>query len=98
MQGGLIVAHSSKAASSGSAVLAILYGQNNYQTGTTYEISVNLEEIRKYNIESRIIIQKVDAYSMGGSRGHEIVSPKLYHNIYAKVMVEVERRKAAQKK
>ncbi len=94
MQGGLIVAHSAKATSSGSAVLAILSGQQNYQTGTTYEVSVNLEEIRKNNVESRVIIQKVDSYNMGGSRGNEILDPNLYRNIYRKVMVEVERRKA----
>ncbi|MDE0518574.1 MAG: hypothetical protein OXH36_03330, partial [Bdellovibrionales bacterium] len=94
MQGGLIVAHSSKATSSGSAVLAVLSGQQNYQTGTTYEVSVNLEEIRKNNVESRVIIQKVDSYNMGGSRGNEILDPNLYRNIYRKVMVEVERRKA----
>ncbi|MDE0119898.1 MAG: hypothetical protein OXM55_07830 [Bdellovibrionales bacterium] len=94
MQGGLIVAHSSKGTSSGFAVLAVLSGQQNYQTGTTYEVSVNLEEIRKNNVESRVIIQKVASYNMGGSRGNEILDPKLYRNIYGKVIVEVERRKA----
>ena len=97
MNGGLIVAHASKASSTGTVMLAILAGQSNYHTGTTFEVSVNLEEVRKKHIESRLIIQSVDAYSMGGSRGNEIVDPKLYKNFYSKVMVEVARRKAYKK-
>ena len=97
MQGGLIVAHSSKPSGSGATFLAVLSGQQNYQTGTTYEVSVNLEEIRKKYIESRVIIQKMESYSMGGARGYEIVDPNLYRNIYSKVMLEVARRKAQNK-
>ncbi len=97
MQGGLIVAHASKASSTGMVVLAAIAGQQNYHTGSTFEVSVNLEEVRKNHVESRVIIQKVDAYSMGGSRGREILDPKLYRNIYSKVMVEVARRSAHKK-
>ncbi len=97
MQGGLIVARASRRSSSTSAVFMALAGQQNYQTGTTYEVSVNLEAVRKEYIESRIIIQKVDSYNLGGSRGREIVDPKLYKNIYSKVMVEVARRTAQKK-
>ena len=97
MQGGLIVAHSSKASGSNSVFLAALSGQENYQTGTTYEVSVNLEAIRKQYIESRVIIQKMESYSMGGSRGYEITDPKQYRNIYSKVLLEVARRKAQKK-
>lgn len=94
MKGGLIVAHSSKSAGAGHAVLAVLAGTQNYQTGVTFEVSVNLEEIRKNYTESRVIIQEMASYSMGGSKGKEILSPELYRNIYSKVFVEVERRKA----
>ena len=94
MQGGLIVAHANQSGSTGVAVLSILGGNRNYHTGTTYEVSVNLEEIRKHHVESRVIIQRVDAYSQGGSSGREIINPKLYRNIYSKVMVEVARRTA----
>ena len=99
MQGGLIVAHASKSTGTGTAILAALGlgGNQNYQTGSTYEVSVNLEEIRKKYVESRVIIQKVDRFSQGGSQGREIVNPALYKNIYSKVMVEVERRKAQKK-
>ena len=97
MKGGLIVAHSSKSTGAGMAVLAALGGNKNYHTGTTYEVSVNLEAIRKQYVESRVLIQKVDSYSLGGSQGREIVNPALYKNIYSKVMVEVERRKAQNK-
>ena len=95
MQGGLIVAHSSKSTGGGLAFLAALGNNENYHTGTTYEVSVNLEEVRKNYTESRVIIQKVARYSQGGSRGGEVVDPALYKNIYSKVMVEVERRKAS---
>ncbi len=97
MEGGLIVAHSSKPSGSGAAFLAVFSGQKNYQTGATYMVSVNLEAIRKQYIESRVIIQKMESYSMGGSRGYEIVDPGLYRNIYSKVMLEVARRKAQNK-
>ena len=97
MEGGLIVAHSSKSTGSGSAILAALSGQQTYQTGALYEVSVNLEAIRKQYIESRVIIQKIESYSMGGSRGYEIIDPGLYRNIYSKVMLEVARRKAQNK-
>ena len=97
MQGGLIVAHNSKPTGGGMAVLAALGGNENYHTGTTYEVSVNLEAIRKKYTESRVIIQKVASYSQGGSRGREIIDPALYRNIYAKVIVEIERRKAQKK-
>ena len=94
MDGGLIVAHSSKPISLGYAILAGLSGQPNYQTGTTYEVSVNLEEINKNYVESRVIIQQVSSYSQGGSQGAEIINPELYKNIYTKVFTEVARRKA----
>ncbi len=94
MDGGLIVAHSSKPMSLGYAILAGLSSQPNYQTGTTYEVSVNLEEIKKNYVESRVILQQVSSYSQGGSRGAEILNPELYKNIYTKVFTEVARRKA----
>ena len=97
MKGGLIVAHNSKPTGTGVAILAAIGGADNYHSGTTYEVSVNLEAIRKNYIESRVIIQKVATYSRGGSQGREIVDPGLYKNIYSKVMVEVERRKAQRK-
>ena len=94
MQGGLIVARASKGASATSAFLAALAGSQNYRTGDMYEVSVNLEEIRKNYVESRVIIQRVSSYSQGGQSGQEILSPELYRNIYAKVFTEVARRKA----
>lgn len=97
MQGGLIVAHQHKPhGQAGLDIFAIFAGgsEQNYVTGTNFEISVNLEAIRKNYIESRVIIQKKDTYKFGGSQGVEIVDPNLYKNIYSKVMVEIARRKA----
>lgn len=103
MEGGLIVARASKSSmSTGRAILIGLSGAgssqpSNYHTGTTYEVSVNLEKIRDRYVESRVIIQKTDSYSQGGSTGREILSPELYQNIYKKVQVEVARRQAQNK-
>jgi len=97
MNGGLIVAQASRSTSTGSMMLSVMAGSKNYRTGIKYEVSVNLEEIRKNYVETRVIIQKIDAYSQGGSTGREIIDPSLYRNIYSKVIVEVERRKAQKK-
>jgi len=94
MNGGLIVAHSSKPMSVTYGVLAAISGTPNYQTGTTYEVSVNLDEINKNYVESRVIIQKIASYSQGGLQGREVLSSDLYKNIYTKVLTEVARRKA----
>ncbi len=99
MQGGLIVAEASQRGSAAVAFLSALSssGPSIYRTGTTYSVSVNLEAIRKDYVESRVIIQKKDSYSMGGQTGNEILSPALYKNIYSKVQVEIARRKAQNK-
>ena len=95
MDGGLIVAHASRSSvGPAMAIMAALGDNENYVAGTTYEVSVNLEKIRKSYVESRVIIQQVSTYSQGGSYGDEVIKPELYRNIYSKVMVEVERRKA----
>ena len=94
MRGGLIVAQASRTHGAGYAILAGLAGSQNYPTGQTFEVSVNLDEIKKGLTETRVIIQKTSSYSMGGSHGREIFSPELYKNIYSKVSVEIERRKA----
>lgn len=94
MQGGLIVAKAQKKAG-GIGFFSVFGGNNNnYKLGETFEVSVNLEEISKNTVESRVIVQKEESYSRGGSVGNEIVAPGLYKNIYQKVQVEVERRKA----
>ena len=94
MRGGLIVAHASKNPSGFFSKMLVLDNNNNRQTGVTFEVSVNLEKIRRNYIESRVIIQQIDTFSSGGTRGQEVVSPELYQNIYSKVRVEIARRKA----
>ena len=105
MEGGLIVAQASKKVSPGfwtymSAVasgLSSTSSNNNYRTGVSFEVSVNLEEIRKNYVESRVIIQQVNSYSRGGSRGNEVISPEMYKSIYSKVRTEIARRRAQNK-
>ena len=90
LQGGLIVAANEKAVSSWGAVFA--GSNNNHKTGEGFEVSVNLEDLGKGNVETRLIIQKQESYSMGGKRGYQLDQPELYKNIYQKVVVEVNRR------
>ena len=105
MQGGLIVAQASKKASHGfwtylgavGAGLSSNSQQYDYQTGTNFEVSVNLEEIRKNYVQSRVIIQKTDTYKRSGSQGDEVINTEVYKNIYSKVRVEIARRKAQNK-
>ena len=99
MEGGLIVAQASKQVSRGfwnyaAAFTSGLSGRqsNDYRTGTSFEVSVNLEEVRKNYVQSRVIIQQVDSYNRGGLRGQEVVSPEMYKNIYSKVRTEIARR------
>ena len=94
MKGGLIVAQAARKSGAGVMMLAALTDARNYQTGQTFEVSVNLDEIKKNHTETRVIIQETASFSMGGSQGQEVFSPELYKNIYSKVSVEIERRKA----
>lgn len=96
LNGGLIVANIQKTDNS-SAFWAALSGNHNqnYRTGEGFQLSVNLEKINKTTVESRLIIQKLEQYSMGGQQGHEILDPEMYKSFYDKVRVEVERRKAS---
>ncbi len=59
-----------------------------------FEVSFSFEEIAKKIVETRLTIQKVEYYSNGGRKGQEVFDPALYKNIYDKISVEIERRKA----
>jgi hypothetical protein len=93
MAGGLIVAEIHKT-DGGSAFWAALAGTNNYRTGQTFELSVNLEAINKSTIETRLVVQEKSHMSMGGSQGKEILDSELYQTLYQKIATEIERRKA----
>ena len=107
-EGGLIVAESQKQAGAGGfeilhAVSIGLSGgggsaPQRYRTGQVFSWSVNLEEIKKNVVESRIILQMKDLYSGGGHTGREVLSPGTYQNIYVKVQREINRRKALKRK
>jgi len=97
MNGGLIVATIQKTDQSG-AFWAALGGSKNYRTGEGFELSVNLEKVNPTTTESRLTIQKLEQYSMGGQQGQEILDEQMYKAFYDKVRVEVERRKAHGKK
>ena len=61
---------------------------------TEFEVSFSFEDIGKQNVETRLTIQKVEYYSHGGKKGQEVFDPAIYKNIYDKISVEIERRKA----
>lgn len=105
-EGGLIVAESQKPIrhSAGVWLLSISSGLSGrsepptYRTSDVYSWSVNLEEIKKDNIETRLILQRKTLYSKGQQTGGEILDPEVYRNIYTKVMREINRRKALKRK
>lgn len=94
LAGGLIVATVQKTDS--MAGWHRFWGGNdsNFRTGEGYEVSVNLEKVGKAVVESRVSIQKLEQYNMGGSQGDVILDPEMYKNLYQQVRTEVERRKA----
>lgn len=92
MAGGLIVGSIQKTDSMSGFNMVFNAGKN-YRTGESYEVSVNLEKIGK-TVETRMTIQKMDSYSMGGTQGNPILDPETYKNIYEKVSVEIKRRHA----
>lgn len=93
MQGGLIVATIQHTAR-GGAFFAAFSGNPNYRVGEGFEISINLEKVSNVIVESRLTIQKLEQYSMGGQQGRVILDPELYASFYNKVRTEIERRKA----
>ena len=98
--GGLIVAEAQSTNRAGMffQTLSLLDNSShpyaNYRTGQTYSWSVNLEEIQKDRIETRLILQRSDTFSQGGQVGMEVLKPEVYRNIFIKVNNEVARRKA----
>ena len=92
-QGGMILATILKADDS-SEWLAKINNEQNYRTGEGFEVSISFDRINKKVTETRLTIQKIEQYSMGGSKGYEVLDPPLYKSIYDRVKVEIERRKA----
>ena len=91
--GGMILATILKADNT-SEWFAQMDGKQNYRTGEGFEVSVSFDRINKKATETRLTIQKVEQYSMGGTKGYEILDPKMYKSLYDKITVEIERRKA----
>src|SRR5438045_2683882 len=62
----------------------------NEKTGEGYEVSINLEKINKDATESRMTIQKMESFSMGGKKGAEVLDEQAYKGFFDKVRVEIE--------
>lgn len=98
MTGGLITATIDKSAYDSGFKVSFGAPQytapQNQKMGEEYEVSVNLEKINDATVETRMTIQKVESYSMGGHKGQEVLDENAYKNFYDKVRTEIERRKA----
>jgi hypothetical protein len=92
MAGGLIVGTIQRTDGMSNFNMVFNAGKN-YRTGESYEVSVNLEKVGK-TVETRMTIQKMESYSMGGLQGNPILDPETYKSIYEKVSVEIKRRQA----
>lgn len=80
---------------SGSAALnTLFFGHGNWKTGTVFQISFNIEKIRKDVIETRLTIMEQSKQQLGGSSGREVVDPKIYKSIYNQLNIELRRRAA----
>ncbi len=93
LEGGLIVATIQK--TDKMAGWNSFWGGNNsnHRTGEGFEVSVNMEKVGKV-VESRVSVQKVEQFSMGGQQGDVVLEPGIYKSLYEKVNTEVQRRKA----
>jgi hypothetical protein len=92
MVGGLIVGSIQRTDGMSNFNMVFNAGKN-YRTGESFEVSVNLEKVGK-TVETRMTIQRMESYSMGGTQGNSILDPETYKNIYEKVSVEIKRRQA----
>ena len=96
-KGGLILAHKEIDKSNSAAVMTVLFGYGNWESGKYYKISFNLEKISKRNVETRVTILQGTKRTFGGEEGSEVVDPKIYKAIYNKLNVELQRRIASGK-
>jgi hypothetical protein len=59
-----------------------------------YELSVNIERSGPAEVSSRVSVQRMENYSLGGQRGVEIVDTSLYETLYQRVKEEMQSRRA----
>ena len=95
--GGLILARKDTDGDSSFKLLGIPLTVENDEGSTSFEISFNVEEISKGNVETRLTITKNTTTNNGKRSGSEVVDPKAYKSIYDKINVEVQRRVASGK-
>jgi len=71
------------------------FDRNDFLTGRTLNLSINLEKKSMDTINSRIIAQKINHYSETGSSGLEFLDPEYYSKIYKLVEAEINKRKVS---
>ena len=74
----------------------IYFKDADYPIGEGFEVSISLDEInqKKGIVETRLTIQKMEYFKKGTKQGSEVVNEETYKNIYDKLLIEIERRKA----
>ena len=93
-RGGLIMAKKGIDATKIKILGLVLTEQDPEVTGTTYQISFNLERVNKNNIETRLTISSITQRRDGRHSAEEVVEPKTYQAIYRHLQLEIKRRQA----
>ena len=92
-KGGMILASIQKGY---PAWATIDFKDEDYPIGEGFEISISLDEINQNKgiVETRLTIQRMKYFRKGGKQGSEFVNEETYRDIYDRLMLEIERRKA----
>ena len=67
-----------------SQVSSFLNAGKNYPTSRIYEVSVNVEQSGEV-VETKATLNKIEEYSMGGSRSEVVLDTGFYKEFYEKV-------------
>jgi hypothetical protein len=93
---GIIVASLQKTTKEGAFWLMLGWEAEKYHVGDDYELTVNLTQ-GENGVESRLSIEKLKHYMLGGQGGEEILSTNLYARFYERVQNEVSGKGEAKK-
>ncbi len=93
-RGGLIVAKKEIDKRKIKILGLVFTEQDPEETGTTYQISFNLERVSKANVETRLTVSSITQRRDGHHRAEEVVEPKTYQAIYRNLQLEIKRRQA----
>lgn len=73
------------------------YGKigESFDIGDTVEVSVNIVKTSlTIGVETRLAVQRIERYALGGTQGEELLAPEIYGHLYRKVALELDRRRS----